>query len=657
MPRNALSRRALAPALLLSCTVGTASAADAAWQPVGGPPGGTVLDLAVDPKNPQTLYAAVHWGGVWKSVDGANAWSPASVGLDDPGATTLAIHPKQPSILYVGTDRGGVFKSVDAGATWRPSSEGLPTRLDAPCRCEGFQRVEHLWIDPHRTRTVWAAVGGHAVRSLDGGRHWSTVPGVPGGSPSGSSPLLAFDPFTPGVIYAGGIGVFRSVDGGGSWTKLPGPEFARQLVVDPRRPQRVYVLDLTVLRSSTGGRTFTRLDRGLERRSLEGLAVDAQGSLFVSTDEGIFVSADGGGRRFEPAGTLGLPPGVRLPPVADPLRPGILYTAVNRPAWQGRGIYKTTDGGRRFLAARQGIAASHVATLAFDPEIPEVLHAGTFGGGLWTTEDAGRSWRAGIPDRLVLALAVDPRDSRVVYAGVRGGVFRSADRGATWKDVTGDLPLPGFGDVKAVAVAPHDGAVYAAKSDGLFRSEDGGGSWVRVFSLSLHQVTALAVAPTDPPTLWAGFSPFLDAGSVRRIWLSQDGGTSWRPAETFVAPSVVSLAVDGRDPQTLWAATTSGLQVTRDGGATWSTVEISPNRQQKHMSAVATDPSSPGTVVAAFRPDFFGRDPHGVFASRDGGANWELLSLPQPVLSLAVDPHAPGAIHAGSRGLGVVRRE
>ncbi len=79
----------------------------------GGPPGGTVLALAIDPANPATLYAGTN-GGVYKSADGGSSWTTVNSGVPlGTIAQALAIDPSTPATLYAGTSDGGVFKSTN----------------------------------------------------------------------------------------------------------------------------------------------------------------------------------------------------------------------------------------------------------------------------------------------------------------------------------------------------------------------------------------------------------------------------------------------------------------------------------------------------------------------------------------------------------------
>ncbi|HEX7605635.1 MAG TPA: hypothetical protein VF348_02920, partial [Usitatibacter sp.] len=80
----------------------------------GGPDGGNIFALAINPSTPSTLYAGTDGGGVFKSTDSGGTWAAANTGLTNLTVQALAIDPSTSSTLYAGTDGGGVFKSTDS---------------------------------------------------------------------------------------------------------------------------------------------------------------------------------------------------------------------------------------------------------------------------------------------------------------------------------------------------------------------------------------------------------------------------------------------------------------------------------------------------------------------------------------------------------------
>jgi len=159
-----------------------------------------VWSLAIDPQNPQTLYAGTDFDGVLKSTNGGADWSPVNTGLKDTAPyyafQALAIDPKNSQTLYAGTDGGGVFKSTDGGDNWSPTGEVSGN-------------VWSLVIDPQNSQTLYAGTyGGGVYKSINGGANWTA-------SNMGLTNLnvyaLAIGPQSPQTVYAvtGSEGVFK----------------------------------------------------------------------------------------------------------------------------------------------------------------------------------------------------------------------------------------------------------------------------------------------------------------------------------------------------------------------------------------------------------------------------------------------------------------
>lgn len=199
----------------------------------------------------------------------------------------------------------------------------------------------------------------------------------------------------------------------------------------------------------------------------------------------------------------------------------------------------------------------------------------------------------GFPTR-VIRLAADPSNPDELYAGLEvGGVIRSFDGGVTWSDCTQDLlrlaaqphlksqigsdtDVEGMMDSHALIVsAAQPGTVFLATRMGLFCSADRGKTWkdmeIGRFS-PLTYARDVQVAPQDPYTLYAALSPAARSrdGSLYR---SQDLGQTWQRLDHDVTPrsTMMTVALNRRDPNQVYCATRGGqVFATQDGGATWS---------------------------------------------------------------------------------------
>jgi photosystem II stability/assembly factor-like uncharacterized protein len=320
-----------------------------------------------------------------------------------------------------------------------------------------------------------------------------------------------------------------------------------------------------------------------------------------------------------------------------------------------QGAFRSADGGVSWTPIHAGTAASNVAV---DPTRPGTIYLATIPGGLQKSVDGGGHWTALTPPfQNVMAIAVDPvRSSRIYIGTYAQGIWRSTDGGASWRPASVQIPGASFTSVEEFAPARTGGIVYARTDTRLFKSLDAGLTWKPAgVALGFDILPAIAVAPTDPKTVYVSFDTGLRTGVSR----TQDGGVSWQevaaPPLSTSTDGVLSLAVSPLSPTRVWAGTlASGLFLSVDGGAHWAAAGLP--AQERSVLAVAVAPSSPGTLYAGMTAQ--GTDLGGVFASADGGASWlrrnqGLAGL--STLTVAVPPGSPDVIYAGLAGPGLLR--
>lgn len=127
----------------------------ASWGITGAAPGGYLYEICLHSARSNTMYVATSTG-VFLSTDGGAAWSPMNTGLVYNNVLSLALNPQDPETLYAGTTLGGVYRSTDGGAHWNTFNEGLPAL-----------RVEALTIDPLDPSRVYAGGRGGGVHVID----------------------------------------------------------------------------------------------------------------------------------------------------------------------------------------------------------------------------------------------------------------------------------------------------------------------------------------------------------------------------------------------------------------------------------------------------------------------------------------------------------
>jgi hypothetical protein len=228
--------------------------------------------------------------------------------------------------------------------------------------------------------------------------------------------------------------------------------------------------------------------------------------------------------------------------------------------------YKSGDAGDSFIPMHNGLRVRRVTAFAVDPQLANVIYAGTDEAGLFTSNDGGASWttiNGGLPSShpAVHDIAIQPRDAAVLVAVTSGGIYKSTDSGSTWRWVLSNAAT-------RVVFAPSDPQVlYAASNSGGLKSVDGGESWMTVLSLA---ASAVAVDPRDAGIVYFGTQT---AGVSKSI----DGGSTWTAANNGL-PSfsrhITALGLDPASPTVLYAAVqnTSAFK-TSDGGASWFGIE------------------------------------------------------------------------------------
>src|SRR5437764_1926497 len=269
------------------------------------------------------------------------------------------------------------------------------------------------------------------------------------------------------------------------------------------------------------------------------------------------------------------------------------------------------------------------------------LYAAT-GDGIARLDESGDAWTV----ELFLSasgaqcLAVDPDDPNTVYAGLReGGVRRTVDAGRTWFDCA--LPEPG---VFSLAVSAADGAVYVGTEPSrLFRSDDRGESWRELEALLelpsrpnwsfpprpwTSHVRWIAPSPHDRELLLVG----IELGGLMR---STDGGETWQDHRPGAQPDVHSLAWHARADGRAYEAGGGGAAWSANGGETWEPADEGRDRHYTWSVAVDPDDAEVWYVSASTGPfaAHGGGDPQARIYRRRGGQPWQALAggLPEPL--------------------------
>ena len=298
-----------------------------------------------------------------------------------------------------------------------------------------------------------------------------------------------------------------------------------------------------------------------------------------------------------------------------------------------------------------GPEGGSITDLALSPSSSSELFALSGLAGMsqvFRTTDGARTWqRRSAFEQTASDLAVDPKSADILYVLTEAGILKSPDKGATWSS----LPF-GAGRFAAggkMAVHPANPKIlYASGSAGsptgksdmaFFKTADGGRTWTAVKLSSgadSGATTALAMAPSNPATLYAAGTTTTGVAAWYRMYKSTNGGSAWSAIGADITDQVTALAVHPANPSRVWAATSWGIYRSGDGGKTWLR-----NEGFAFGNSLAVDPANPDVLYAGYEKK--------CYKSVDGGVHWTeytdgLLGIGQAVVI------TPPALYIGSTG-------
>jgi photosystem II stability/assembly factor-like uncharacterized protein len=331
-------------------------------------------------------------------------------------------------------------------------------------------------------------------------------------------------------------------------------------------------------------------------------------AVVVAVVGGVVGSVWAGERGWVPSRGPGQGQGVVTSLAVDPQRPRIVYAGVTGAAltWdQGKGVFKSTDGGRTWRAVNRGLTGTNepvgstlaVFSLAIDPRHPRIVYAATEEFGLYKSTDGGAHWR--LSSRIGWSpIVIDPQRPTTVYAGGGSPLLKSTNAGATWTSSGSGL---GQRSVGALAIDPRNprtlyagmqGLGVAGYRGGVFKSTDGGRSWRRV-GVKSYSVNAIAIDPRSPQTVYAGLGwptnpGQADSPSDGAVLKTIDGGRSWQTLA--LTEGVTALAIDPGNPDVLYAGTADhGVFESSDAGGSWSPKNTGLANQRIWNLAISAD--------------------------------------------------------------------
>jgi photosystem II stability/assembly factor-like uncharacterized protein len=591
------------------------------WENVGLPASEHVGKILVHPKDGKTVYVAAQgplWAdggdrGLYKTTDGGKTWKAVLAISPKTGVSDVWMDPRDPEVLYAtayqrrrhvftlinGGPEGGIHKSTDGGATWTKLTNGLP---------KGDVGRIGLAIPPTAPDTVYALVeargkDGGFYRSLDGGMSWEKRGEYATGSAQYYQELFP-DPHDASRVYSMDVYMKVTEDGGKTWTNAG--EKAKHvdnhaLWIDPENPDHL-------LNGNDGG-IYETWDRCATWQFKANLPVTQFYRVAVD-DAAPFYNVYGG---TQDNFTLG-----------GPSRTDNAH-GIRNEDWfvtqQGDGFVAAIEPGNPDIVYSE---AQHGALVRFDRKTGEQVDVQPQA----SPDEAPLRWNWDSP------LLISPhKPTRLWFAAQR--VFRSEDRGNSWKAVSPDLtrqvdrnrlPVMGkvwsvdavaknastsfWGNIVSLAESPKkEDLVYAGTDDGLVQvTEDGGATWRKVATFpgvpEMTYVADLAPSPHEAGVVYAAFDNHKRGDFKPYLLKSADRGKTWVSVagDLPARGTVYTVAEDPKKPGLLYCGTEFGLFFSHDGGKRW--VQLKGGMPVVNVRDLALQEREDALVAATFGRGF-----------------------------------------------------
>ncbi len=646
----------------------------------------TIARVVIDPRNSNTIYVAATghlFGpnaerGVFKSTDAGKSWSKVLFVDDNTGATDLAIDPSNPNTLYAamyqrrrtgccfnGAGPGsGLYKSDNGGRTWNKlTTGGLPPGQLGRIAVDVARSNPNIVYAQIETDGADSAVvvngGGGGGR---GGYDWCSNAGATKGfganTPDSLKKVPALSSYRPGL--------YRSENKGRTWTLVSNcngrPMYFSNIRIDPTNAQRLYLANVRAAKSVDGGRTFAPIDSGMgfgnETVDQHAFWIDPANAdhILRGSDAGFAVSWDQG-ETWEYVKTMATSLAYWVS--ADMERPYNVYFGLqDNDSWGGPSAQRSRNGIRNFAWHRFG--GGDGFQTAVDPTNPKMI---------FTESQDGNTIRTDLATGTV-------KNIRPV-APAAGG------RGAGAGGAAPAAPAANSCVDGRIIPPPTPGA--NAAPGGGFGGRGGGASNVvngkAGETYRFHWNTPYMLSPHDPNVVWLGGN---------RVFRSNNQGEMWYASEDLTKQvdrcNITVMGLAGTKPQAskndgmtsfstiiavnespvlagvVWAGTDDGnLQVSRDNGVSFTEVGKNitglPARALtgdnpywiSRIEASHFDVATAYVAIDGHRSDDL--TPY-VFVTRDYGATWKAVGngLPKSgnVQTIREDPKNPDLLYAGT---------
>jgi len=572
------------------------------WQNMGLPDSYHIGEIAVHPKNPDFVFVAVlghFWStnknrGLYRTIDGGKTWEHVLYVNERTGANDVVISPSNPDVIYVSMwenypgiygKESGVYKSIDRGKTWKRLGGGLPEgpktgRIGLAVSWSNPDKVYALVDNLNKKRDLAAEV----YLTLDGGKIWARThkddlyifPGI-----GWYFADCYVNPQDDEEIFALGVRAAHSVDGGKTFELIGGDVFHLfpnpsetlhldhcEMWINPENPNHMAL--------GNDGGFYVSYDKGkswmhynnIPAGEFYDISVDNQDPYYVyggvQDDSSVYGPAKEWNSKYADGWQYvwldAWSGGDGCYTMADPVDPNIVYFSS-----QNGGIRRKDMRADRSWRIRPRLPKGHSGKLAYNFVAPYIIsshnhltlyHAGNY---VFKSLDRGDSWKLISPDLSVSAhkerkseaigaIAESPLEPGVLFAGTdRGAFWVTHNDGTDWTEHSEGLSngyirsiCPSNSSKSRVYVSV-TGINYDDLGNHLYVSENFGKTWTSIVSNLPDEVAYVILEdPVNKDILYAGL--------YRGVYISVDRGKRWSLlGPDMAATSISDLAIQKKE--------------------------------------------------------------------------------------------------------------
>jgi len=627
---------------------------------------GRVSALAVDPNDADHLVIGSPGGGIWKTLDNGNVWTP----IFDQGVNlsvwSMMISHANNQHYFAGVSGNGVMRSLDGGMTWS-NTAGIGGTITT------------VLMDPISADTILGMRdNGNVYRSVDGGANWAATDAA--NVVTGSLYDMEFMPGNSNIVYISGRnGVYKSEDKGvtfevllGPWESLPDnyDDQPKMMAVTPHDPDYLYVLGSNsggfgaVYLSTDAGATWTTQFTeycdcvansdcptlnimGYDQGSCGGQAPRDMDIVVSDTDKTeVHVAGVETWKSVDSGVTFTQSTDWRTTFSGLPF----VHADVDLMQYIDGIIYFGTDGG--LFTSDDGVATVEDKTTGLG--IRQFYRIGVSATDYDRVSGGSQDNGTGIVNDMVwydfvgadgMETFIDKNDEDVVYATIQfGGLYKSTNGGITLSGITNP---PGSGDwVTPLEQDPIAlNTLYQGRQQ-VHKSSDGGASWAAISDFATppsgsNRLQEVTVAPSDNDVIYAAFQ--------RVVYRTTNAGTNWTdvsPTTNFT--NVNYISIHPTNPNKILLSLSGGdtrLVESTDGGVTWNDISNGLPNIAVQCAIYENGPSGDEGIYVATNP--------GVWYKDDNMATWDVLDVGIPNVNVTELQIEHTQLYAATYGRGL----